>query len=584
MPEPKVFKKISKSDISITPFRVYKEWEDITHLNYTSSYGIKIYQGVYPENSRYPKKILPISSSLAKSEPTTSDGIYRKVVYDGIKSYFYDEELDYYYPKNIKKHLYESASIMSIPQIMFGEKIKEKSIAGVDSSNENSNPAVTTGNWRETYLDMNFKDDGSGNIFDADIPTSSFASSSNLVAYWGFNDKYNLLNDHKIVSGNVSCFEASYPGHINNNSFVGRFYNTRFERGIMTTGYSSSYSGLEATFTGSGWIKVENNDKINPKKNDNFAISLWINIPTTQLVTSSNFNGIIGKQGEAEVEYLDRKKGEYYLKEADINLTKYPYQIAIYNQNTADSGKLWVGRSDGIASPFISSSGTVTGAEHHVVFQKSASILELYIDGALEDSVTDYTSKNCSNKCKFMMGSFAKERGNLSGSIDEIRYYNTYLTLDQIKGLSDNGFLTGSAYQTTRIGNVFYNNGIIVVSDPRPKYDTMFFGRKNSYGDDGSVCGFNLDFRSTKTIYEHRVLCRIRQDEFNMTLNPSARKNGLETDQSPAPFVSSSDWNPYITTVGLYDDYGRLLAVGKLAQPLPKRDDIDYNIMLRWDQ
>ena len=47
-------------------------------------------------------------------------------------------------------------------------------------------------------------------------------------------------------------------------------------------------------------------------------------------------------------------------------------------------------------------------------------------------------------------------------------------------------------------------------------------------------------------------------------------------------FVSGTAY-PYITTVGLYNEQAQLLAVGKLAEPLQKRDDIDMNIVLRWD-
>jgi hypothetical protein len=48
-------------------------------------------------------------------------------------------------------------------------------------------------------------------------------------------------------------------------------------------------------------------------------------------------------------------------------------------------------------------------------------------------------------------------------------------------------------------------------------------------------------------------------------------------------FVSGSDFAPYITTIGLYDDAGQLLAIGKLAQPIRKRNDVDMNFVIRVD-
>ena len=47
-------------------------------------------------------------------------------------------------------------------------------------------------------------------------------------------------------------------------------------------------------------------------------------------------------------------------------------------------------------------------------------------------------------------------------------------------------------------------------------------------------------------------------------------------------FVTGSAF-PYITTIGLYDDKARLLAVGKFAEPVQKRNDIDMNFVIRWD-
>jgi hypothetical protein len=56
-----------------------------------------------------------------------------------------------------------------------------------------------------------------------------------------------------------------------------------------------------------------------------------------------------------------------------------------------------------------------------------------------------------------------------------------------------------------------------------------------------------------------------------------------DDDQTYQPFVSSSTFAPYITTIGLYDDFGRLLAIGKLAQPIKKRNDVDMNFLVRID-
>jgi len=48
-------------------------------------------------------------------------------------------------------------------------------------------------------------------------------------------------------------------------------------------------------------------------------------------------------------------------------------------------------------------------------------------------------------------------------------------------------------------------------------------------------------------------------------------------------YVSNPYFNPYITTIGLYNKDKELVAVAKLANPLEKRDDVDMNVIVRFD-
>ena len=122
--------------------------------------------------------------------------------------------------------------------------------------------------------------------------------------------------------------------------------------------------------------------------------------------------------------------------------------------------------------------------------------------------------------------------------------------------------------QTNHVGNVFSKHGTIVISSPHYKYDDL------------TAAPFTSSYRSTVTTTEYSTLVRISKDDFNLTLNPSTlQDNGIDYDT----YVSSSDFAPYITTIGLYNESGQLLVTGKLASPVRKRDDIDMNILLRFD-
>ena len=63
---------------------------------------------------------------------------------------------------------------------------------------------------------------------------------------------------------------------------------------------------------------------------------------------------------------------------------------------------------------------------------------------------------------------------------------------------------------------------------------------------------------------KHNINVRQGESEFTLTQNPSiisSSRNG-----AVYKFATSSYFEPYITTVGLYDNNRELLAVGKLGK------------------
>ncbi len=55
------------------------------------------------------------------------------------------------------------------------------------------------------------------------------------------------------------------------------------------------------------------------------------------------------------------------------------------------------------------------------------------------------------------------------------------------------------------------------------------------------------------------------------------------TDNRLKDNVSGSSFQPYITSVGLYNDGNELIAVGKLSQPLTKPADTELTIQVKLD-
>ena len=156
----------------------------------------------------------------------------------------------------------------------------------------------------------------------------------------------------------------------------------------------------------------------------------------------------------------------------------------------------------------------------------------------------------------------------------EIRIYDKALSSTAIRSLSDNTPLTGSAYQTSVVGNTFYKLGQSIISSPLPQYNRAFVP------DGPGLNKWNYSYKGTHTIWENEVLVEVPAGTFNVTMNPTALQRP-NTDRLKKDFTSSL--TPYITTIGLYNNDAQLLAIGKLAQPITKRSDVDMNFIVRWD-
>ena len=106
-----------------------------------------------------------------------------------------------------------------------------------------------------------------------------------------------------------------------------------------------------------------------------------------------------------------------------------------------------------------------------------------------------------------------------------------------------------------------------------------------------AITGSNttMSFESSIGLYETQYKCTIESDEFNYSLNPtllSGSEISILTSGSDIykDFATGSEFTPFITTVGLYNDSNELLAIGKLSQPLPTSQTTDTTILINLDR
>lgn len=88
-------------------------------------------------------------------------------------------------------------------------------------------------------------------------------------------------------------------------------------------------------------------------------------------------------------------------------------------------------------------------------------------------------------------------------------------------------------------------------------------------------------FSSSYEIFETQYKCTIGSSEFNYSNNPTVLSG---SQGQPYDYATGSFFAPYVSCVGLYDEAYNLLAIGKLAQPLPTSRTTDTTILINIDK
>jgi hypothetical protein len=171
---------------------------------------------------------------------------------------------------------------------------------------------------------------------------------------------------------------------------------------------------------------------------------------------------------------------------------------------------------------------------------------------------------------------------------------NTFILKAESGSILDDGegnlIISGS---TQICGNIIYSHGLaILVSDGlvgADTYGTAIYGT-SLYGSSDltfvtnfiTSSNISCSFSSSYTLHETQYKCTLNENEFNFSLNPSLISGS--TEGTVYDFVTGSNFTPYVTTIGLYDDNQNLLAVGKLAQPVPTSRTTDMTFYINLDR
>tara|TARA_R110002012_G_scaffold235633_1_gene409411 strand:- start:1169 stop:2866 length:1698 start_codon:yes stop_codon:yes gene_type:complete len=491
------------------------------HKQFTFYSGSAVSENYSQLQGIYVEGFPNISSSKPFNDAINSDGSYQFAIYNSIDQLFYKR-------KHEPSKTHGPTDLNRSPKFLY-ESASVFSIPQIKMGDR-----IKPASFTLTSSIAHLLSDRYSNIYNTDINTGSFPGQETFSE--GFNEYFD-----------ESRFNTRYPKSIINRTGGNRL---TFQTGISGSYGSKLPIGKSVNFKGSGYIETDLPGTYD--RYEDYAISFFISAS----VTSHNKKMLVLGKVSSSIDYV------------------YPFKIELSGSKQLHFSA--AGATNYIAQ--ITSSTAVTSSWHHVVCQKSGSNLELWLNGIKHSSGSfnllkhqfnsPFTSSaTINNDYGLKIGGYGSGLEGYSGYLDEIRIFNKTLTQAHISTLMDRS-VSGGVLQTNRVGNVFNKQGLIVISSPDYRYNELI------------TTNYTASYKSTVKLYEHSILARVDENDFNVSQNPSILTDNNMNIQS---WATGSDFVPYITTIGLYNDVGQLLAIGKLGQPVKNRNDIDMNFLISID-
>lgn len=205
----------------------------------------------------------------------------------------------------------------------------------------------------------------------------------------------------------------------------------------------------------------------------------------------------------------------------------------------------------------------------------------------------------------FLVNGYVTSGYVTNGGIPTLTTTTDVVFLDDAEGSI---YLSGSNPKYI-VGDIIYPHGMVIITDDL--YSRFFETIQNpgktynpildtfSWPAPLSWTSTTMSFDSSHPIFTHNYHCKVRESEYNFTYNPSALSSSLKTvydnggdlystssmisDGVVKNNLTGSAFQPYITTVGLYNDANELIAVGKMTRPVPKSANTEMTIIVKID-
>jgi hypothetical protein len=631
------YKKFRSEDISITPFDAHKDY--LVYIdNFTGSYyepyyeqsrifdhqitssaplierivslSVFAYDSEHDETDFMPKILGKYGVILSQSaHEYTTNGWYKRAIHDSLQGMYYTNPDDPCYTLDNSGYekefrvLNNKAQILSVPQKMSGNNIKKGSLK------------IQSGSGADR---ITLRDDGYGNIYDEALPNPgnlAISQSLNFVSKSIFSLNFNDLHNEKnkkisaISINRRNTFSQKDGERFRIKNRTRFFERSRYSNLVRAHNVTPTTHSVEGTFLyldgltknpttntiaasesrqrpeNQSMMTVQHEPWHDLRQNDNYTITMRVSCSAHQ-PSSESIN----------------KNGPYNFILSKLNNSTrggYPFSIQYSNANANGAvgvndsglvGGIQASISDGITTNRANSTASVAGQWVDVTVVKANDKFELWIDGYKNVEV-NVPPGNINNDDEIIIGARTAWKGrytkkadtsniyarktkplieyfrNFQGGISNINIFNERLVQTQIQY----GAATKGAY-TNLVGNVFYNHGLISLTSLSTRYSHSFHPML-------SQC--TLSFENTHTIFEHEYACHIKEREYTYTMNPTIiSESKFGTLES---YTTGSSWSPYVTTIGLYDKFAQLVAVGKLSRPIKKSNEYDTTFVVTFD-
>jgi hypothetical protein len=591
-----VFKSLDRSDVRITPFRTYKLWPDVI-VNNLSGSVYTIYKADYNPKSNYLREdplkdtFDQLNSTFEASEPTTANGKFQRVVHRSLDHLYYRD----FYTNNKAsfgsgninaqfRYLEDYATVISMPQSKFGEAILPgsvdvnvswsynvfqetgsnvtQSVAGVWNivDDFHGNLVISGSGLRSPY---------SGSVGGAIVGSSDTNYTSSIdastVGEWPIDDIYKYTDVGNVSFDSVQG-KSDWQTKAQYNNISVTFPTTQPDMalmGAMMLFQSSSKSNITVKAE-----QVKDYAKAFNFFNSDFSINMVIS--PTEYPTHPSGSVLVTKHGPAEELQVD-ENGNIYSQPVT---NQFPYRISYVSQ----SNKIAFEKGGGDSVFMVTSSAQILpGNLYQItvssVASPSGSAVALHVNSnfssSIDTKVCTLPDSICGNLADVFIGNNYNYTENgitcgFSGYIDNIKFYKKALSTNEIKILHHT-----LGVGNTIVGSVFYNHGMMVLTSIPSRNATIN----------------TVSSRGTHTIWETEILCTIGPGEFTRSTNPTLQEYSPTKNQYVfRSFATGSMFNPFVTTIGLYDDYFRLVAIGKMSTPVQLPNNVDTTVIVRIDR